>query len=728
MNGTNSSIDKERNGGTSLSRIGAFEIHVLYQPQSGPGNDTITETLHSKLSSQRWPSKSVLRKRFQSFLSKVNVPTFDMSVLDMEPDFESQKGTEGLHPYPIGPIIPFSNCPLSSDSWEFPVPALKSNQTCESKKEKEVLSKVKKESVVSIQWAYDCKVAANMHFFQLNKNVFVTSVDHPRGGKERNHLIGRITKSQSRDNANGLISIRLNYHESDVMVEPKNCITFGSLTAPPIKSYPQDVFPKELGLVFYYALNPDTINIKCEDKEQVERERWRLIDSNDAKNVKTGEIHLTRSSFFHQIRNVVWDLEKKVTISGEGLASHPFTSEKIDLQYAYNEGVLDWVFGHYGNLVNMSDLESLARIQLKRFQVEAQLKEKSETLRSIEVSTLALNAQHLSAKTEDGQGLMLMAEKSSKIGIVSPRPGGSPRPSPNNHTNEEKIAKSLVESILGTTINKEDTEHEPEHDSDESADADYGEDFDPLSPVKKLPIEPTEIFEGKKELFPPVKALPLALPLASPLASEEQKATAEQQKQAQLETKDDDIVRKNAELDEEKATTTEVEKEKAAATEEKVAPLTPKEQEQAQPELKTKDDDIVNKGSDLEVSIAASDNLELFEQSQTRAPLTTQPSISLSQYLADSDNNSSDGDDMSAAAMHQLMGASLPTKEETSEDVVQGYMIVREHTGTAASESPESSEDEQEKEEKIGTHAKDIKDALFDDLDGYSDDEDFDFE
>ncbi len=666
--------------GTAASRVGAFEVHILYQPQSG--KEVITEILHSKLFSQRWPSKTVIEKRFRSFLSKVNIPTYDSSVLNMEPDFQMSTGQEEfLRNYPIGPIIPIYNCATSVKSWEFPytngTEGGKVEKTAVNSK-KDTTATIKKapnnsKSSMVIQWSYDCKVAASMHFFQTNENVYVNNIKHPRGGIERHHLIGILRKIESEGGQKGALSIRLKYHKSDILVESRNCITFGSLSAPVMKTYSQDAFPCELGLVIYYVLNPSVLDPNA----KLKADRWRLIDSDDVKNVKTNEVHLTRSSFFHQIRNLVWDLENNLSLNNAGFVKHPLTGEEMDLQCAYNESILDWVFGRHGNLVNMSDLESLATIQFRRLESESQLKNSKEVLLKSKKKIMKNVEQPLTVDEEVKKEFSLeinalVVEKSSNNGFVSPRPAGSPRPIRTTKAHIETAAIKLVTDILGSTgeiLGKEEEkkeEMEIEEEYDESAD--YGDDFDPLSPVRKTQTTTTL----EQEILP---------------ESTENQNTENAPRKVHVEA--DKTFSENA------------------------------NHQTVQKELEI-----------LEHSITISEESNTLLDVLETVPLISQVSISLSQYLADSDNSS---DDMSAAAMHELMGASSPSPdkkleekdEKNDEETTAGkVLIVRENKDPPVSRSPLSSDDDDDSQSKQ-QYTKSIKNLIFDDEDvgGYSDDD-----
>jgi hypothetical protein len=94
---SNTVADEDEND--EETRIGAFEIQIIYKSKS---NELAIENIHSKLVSRKWPSKSVLEKRFRSFVSKNNIPSF------MRPQFVSTAATiknfgrDGVDSYPIG--------------------------------------------------------------------------------------------------------------------------------------------------------------------------------------------------------------------------------------------------------------------------------------------------------------------------------------------------------------------------------------------------------------------------------------------------------------------------------------------------------------------------------------------------------------------------------------------------------------------------------------------------
>ena len=101
------------------SRMGACELQVAFRSASGAIS---VEVLHSKLVSQRWPSKSVVEKRLLAFMSKHEVPTYtpqdDEEEGDVQPSDEVEMGTDSAEPYPIGQAH-WLQTPLANPTWHF---------------------------------------------------------------------------------------------------------------------------------------------------------------------------------------------------------------------------------------------------------------------------------------------------------------------------------------------------------------------------------------------------------------------------------------------------------------------------------------------------------------------------------------------------------------------------------------------------------------------------------
>ena len=114
--------------GETHSRIGSFEIQVIYHapasmkgPGKGINEGIVSEILHSKLSSQRWPAKSVVEKRFKAFLNRFHVPVRDprLATETLSASAELQSGSDGLAAYPMGLLVPLSSVQVVTEDWVF---------------------------------------------------------------------------------------------------------------------------------------------------------------------------------------------------------------------------------------------------------------------------------------------------------------------------------------------------------------------------------------------------------------------------------------------------------------------------------------------------------------------------------------------------------------------------------------------------------------------------------
>lgn len=251
------------------SRIGAFEIQVAYKSPSGVIHP---EILHSKLWSRRWPSKSVLEKRLQSFFSKVGAKTMDSS-LDANNAEYSDVGCEGLAEYPVG-FGPWQATLLADPAWKYPGEisrsALVSSPTGSSKDNKaskplsapsssfSVASQLAsfaagaskpgttavdsqsqfdaspedsaKTNVPNIQWVFDSRAVASASKFAVGATLWVLNVQQASGlvsslvSRERHGLLGVVKKVfPATEHRNASLSVRLKYHGSEITVPEDSC-------------------------------------------------------------------------------------------------------------------------------------------------------------------------------------------------------------------------------------------------------------------------------------------------------------------------------------------------------------------------------------------------------------------------------------------------------------------------------------------------------------------------
>lgn len=310
-------------------RIGAFEIQVAYRNSKG---EVFHELLHSKLANRKWPAKMVLEKRLKTFIAKLKIPTF--STDERESGNYGEVGSDGLSSYPIG-VGPFSDTPLGDAMWCYPV------NTNSSVKKGPCAS----DTVSNIQWVFDSR--SNTAFYPIGSTVRIANINHPRGGKERNDLIG-IVKGYPVDTSQN-VEVCLKYHTSNITVplcdckQEDDCISIDYDTPSNIPS----------ALAALHLLSQDFYEGSDDGTSLIP---WKIMNTDD----KLEDSHklLSRTSYFHQLRSVVWDIETKLS-KASIVATHPKTKQVVDLQLAYSEEAVDWVFHMYGKYADVDALWKL---------------------------------------------------------------------------------------------------------------------------------------------------------------------------------------------------------------------------------------------------------------------------------------------------------------------------------------------------------------------------------
>jgi hypothetical protein len=124
-------------------------------------------------------------------------------------------------------------------------------------------------------------------------------------------------------------TVKLKYHSSEISVPLHNC-DYLHETSSVFESIPIEL--EALLLLAKSELSNDSKSIP-----------WRLMDTEDKKE-KIGNIEcilLGRSSYFHQIRNLVWDLESKLSKNnGNHLeAKHPKTGDIVENFEDFEPGI-----------------------------------------------------------------------------------------------------------------------------------------------------------------------------------------------------------------------------------------------------------------------------------------------------------------------------------------------------------------------------------------------------
>ena len=313
------------------SRIGACEIQVALKDENGK---VTPEILHSKLMSQRWPSKSVVEKRLRAFISKMSIPSF-AGVPDMESESKEFISEGSFLPHPVG-RCDWKDTPLSTSSWSF--------KSCNDSK-------------INVQWVFDSRNADEQELpaFMPDSTVRLSGIEYADRCVERFELLGIIKQYRRVPDESNIYSkrivVELFYTFEEVLVSESQCVSLQDYI-PPTLRYNEDAIPIELDILLMFL-------------KSYGLRKWSIGSESDGDYLdkSTGQLYLSRKSLFRQIRQMSWQVEtllqqKGVVVVG-GLFSHPITGERGDIQLSYNEEVLDWLQDKFGKMINVTSLERL---------------------------------------------------------------------------------------------------------------------------------------------------------------------------------------------------------------------------------------------------------------------------------------------------------------------------------------------------------------------------------
>jgi Ca2+-binding EF-hand superfamily protein len=201
------------------SRMGAFEVQCAYKDQK---NHLQVHLLHSKLTTQKWPSKNVIKKRLLAFISSSNIPTVSRELIPSYsstatslssslPFLESSLpdgplGRDGVEPYPIG-VLPWHQLKIASEQWDYPPGTVTTSSTTNH-----------------ILRIFDFRLNSDPSAFPGQTVGTVVSVRHilnTFGYRERYPQLGTITQILRQEKN---LKICLKYLESEVIVSAEDCV------------------------------------------------------------------------------------------------------------------------------------------------------------------------------------------------------------------------------------------------------------------------------------------------------------------------------------------------------------------------------------------------------------------------------------------------------------------------------------------------------------------------
>ena len=151
---------------SSVKRIGAFEIFLLYRNQNG---SILRSILHSKLLTTKWPSVSLIEKSLNEFLVDSAVPLFtDRSGL-----YTDDEKNEGKSSYPVG-FGSWDETPLADEEWTYEFTEVVSNDKTNNRG-----SNTPKKIV--IQWVYDSREHTTSDITFSVSKLFPLRENNPSG-------------------------------------------------------------------------------------------------------------------------------------------------------------------------------------------------------------------------------------------------------------------------------------------------------------------------------------------------------------------------------------------------------------------------------------------------------------------------------------------------------------------------------------------------------------------
>lgn len=345
------------------SRIGAFEIQIAYKQ---PNGKVVPVLLHSKLTTRRWPSKSVLEKRFRAFVAKAKVSTSGGDSSDGRSGNNARMATDSAEPYPVGSCH-WALSPVANPAWSFALieaaaaaPSASSTAgastgasvpfaagTFASPATNAPPAAAATSSIPSVQWAFDLRELSDAPpKFAIGSTIRVHQLNYAPNCTERHALLAVVKEYvDPEDPHSSDVIVKPMYHVQEVKVPQRNCVNLSSYTDRMTEYSPEEV-PIELQVLILLAKRNNLIS-------------WDFSGGNGRKE-SNGDICLSRKAFYTQVRKLSWAAEKKLAGGrGKFLLAHPTTGEEVDTQLSYSEEVINWVFETFKGEGNVTALEKM---------------------------------------------------------------------------------------------------------------------------------------------------------------------------------------------------------------------------------------------------------------------------------------------------------------------------------------------------------------------------------
>jgi hypothetical protein len=338
-------------------RIGALEVQIGFKNEH---QELCADLLYSKLNTHQWPSKTVLLKRLQRFLSLHHISTpFPPSLL---------LPSTSPSPQPI----PWNSLPISSPSWTFTPPSPQGRAARRGQQKGPFV------------WCFDYRLPYSgsrgeggrgqqqqqqLQVFESGMEVKIRDCPNPWGGVEHYTTLGVIkeifedTQSESDDssrNRERLLRVEIPAWDNHHLTVPEKLCSSAYLslmTDPPLSFETINTIPVPLSIVIQYALDNDLPH------------RWSPFSDDDlAETSPSPSLLLTRQSFLLQVGSLVWQCISSSPGKRRGMMS--YKGMDLSVQLAYSPSVLDHVLKLYKGIgVEMRKLIKTIRPKMKREEI-----------------------------------------------------------------------------------------------------------------------------------------------------------------------------------------------------------------------------------------------------------------------------------------------------------------------------------------------------------------------
>jgi hypothetical protein len=372
--------------------VGCFEVSLIYQNRAG---QYYNKLLYSKRQKKTWPSAEDLEGKLEEFIRNAKLTS-------NQPTTTAYAGQEigGISkaPYPAGGFGPWDATPFGRS----PVLLYPTTHTLLAAQisEGEVLylydSRLNDAAAVAptsgtLVWVRSLPSAAPVAGALPERHAQVGVVEStlmsPRNvpSPSPKSLTPRRAQGQSSsqksNSAVAMVQVRLKYDPfaTAITVPASQCMSDAEhINRSPLQ---QDQIPMELETLFLLAYlyrsrlprNTADFGAVMESMKQLPQYQqdgelveslywgWKLLSPNSDKVVANeSKILLSRLSLYHGLRELVSNVESfllaegKINAENNYCVCHRNTGQRIDLQLAYSEPILDWICSKFGTLPAMA--------------------------------------------------------------------------------------------------------------------------------------------------------------------------------------------------------------------------------------------------------------------------------------------------------------------------------------------------------------------------------------